>query len=444
MPNLEFLTLGLTAIVLAGLGWLLYRTRAGLAMRAAAENFEMARLLGVRADRVIALSFAISGALAAAVGVLLVMQTGQVSPTMGLTPVLVGFVAVMIGGFGRMFGAVLGGLLLGIVSSLLGAYLPEGLAALPRRDRLQPAGRDPDLQAAGPARRRNRGGAGVSGVRLRSRSSLGVSLLVPLALVALTVAVGANGTPSLRGTVTMILCNLIIVLGLQVFIGNSGVYSFGQLGFASAGAYVAALLTLPAAFAALQTPALPHLIAAAQLGPLLSTLIAAAACGLLAAVVGLPLMRTSTLAIPISTFAFLIVVYNVLANWDRGERRQRRAGQHPEDDQRRVGRPLGGRGRRGGARLQMVGERLSPAGDPRGRGGRPLARDQRDRGAADRIRAQRGAVRDRRRAGGAPVGRSQPDHLLLRRDGDDGDDAGRSAAPAASSGRCWGRSRWRA
>jgi branched-chain amino acid transport system permease protein len=156
----------------------------------------------------------------------------------------------------------------------------------------------------------------VSGAQLRSRSSLAVSLLIPLALVAFTAAIGGGGTPSLQGTVTMILCNLIIVLGLQVFIGNSGVYSFGQLGFASAGAYLAALLTLPAAFAALQTPALPHLIAAAQAGPLLSTLIAAAVCGLLAAAVGLPLMRTSTLAIPISTFAFLIVVYNVLANWD--------------------------------------------------------------------------------------------------------------------------------
>ncbi|MDX6602763.1 MAG: branched-chain amino acid transport system ATP-binding protein livM [Solirubrobacterales bacterium] len=156
----------------------------------------------------------------------------------------------------------------------------------------------------------------MSGWQLRSRSSLAVSLLVPLALVALAVAIGASGTRSLQSTVTMILCNLIVVLGLQVFIGNSGVYSFGQLGFASAGAYVAGLLTLPAAFATLQTPALPHLIAAAQLSPLLSTLIAAGLCGLLAAVVGLPLMRTSTLAIPISTFAFLIVVYNVLANWD--------------------------------------------------------------------------------------------------------------------------------
>ncbi|MGE5280877.1 MAG: branched-chain amino acid ABC transporter permease [Chloroflexota bacterium] len=132
VPNLEFVTLGLTAVVLVGLGWLLYRTRSGLAIRAASENFEMARLLGVRADRVIALSFAVSGALAAVVGVLLVMQTGQVSPTMGLTPVLVGFVAVVIGGFGKMFGAVIGGLFLGAASSLLGAYLPEGL--VPFRD----------------------------------------------------------------------------------------------------------------------------------------------------------------------------------------------------------------------------------------------------------------------------------------------------------------------
>ena len=153
--------------------------------------------------------------------------------------------------------------------------------------------------------------------RFRSRRSAAVSLLAPLILIAIAVLVGVNGTPSLQGTVTVILCNLIVVVGLQVFVGNSGVYSFGQLGFATAGAYMAAFLTLPAAFALLQTPGLPHFIADAHLGPLASILIAAAVSGLLAIVVGLPLMRTSTLAIPISTFAFLIVVYNVVANWDR-------------------------------------------------------------------------------------------------------------------------------
>ncbi len=130
--------------------------------------------------------------------------------------------------------------------------------------------------------------------------------------------VGANGTPSLQGTVTLILCNLIVVIGLQVFIGNSGVYSFGQLGFATAGAYIAAFLTLPAAFALLQTPGLPHTHRRrpprpAALDPDRRGSLRPAG----AIVIGLPLMRTSTLAIPISTFAFLIVVYNVVANWDR-------------------------------------------------------------------------------------------------------------------------------
>jgi branched-chain amino acid transport system permease protein len=132
VPALDLLTIGTTAVALVGLAWMLRRTRTGLAVRAAAENLEMARLVGVRANRVIALCFGISGALAAVVGVLLSAESGQVSPTMGLTPVLVGFVAVVIGGFGRMFGAVIGGLLLGALSSLLGVYLPDGLA--PFRD----------------------------------------------------------------------------------------------------------------------------------------------------------------------------------------------------------------------------------------------------------------------------------------------------------------------
>jgi branched-chain amino acid transport system permease protein len=157
----------------------------------------------------------------------------------------------------------------------------------------------------------------MSRVRFRTPQSAAASLLVPLLLIAITALIGANGTPSLQDTVTMILCNLIIVVGLQVFVGNSGVYSFGQLGFATAGAYIGALLTLPAAFILLQTPGLPHFIADAHLDALPATLIAAALSGLLAIVVGLPLMRTSTLAIPISTFAFLIVVYNIVANWDR-------------------------------------------------------------------------------------------------------------------------------
>jgi branched-chain amino acid transport system ATP-binding protein/branched-chain amino acid transport system permease protein len=151
---------------------------------------------------------------------------------------------------------------------------------------------------------------------LQSRRSLALSTAAPLALIGAAVAVGAAGSVSLRSTITLVLCQLIVVIGLQVFVGNSGIYSFGQVGFAAIGAYLAALCTLPAAFASLQTPALPSWIANAQPAPAVAVAVAAGACALLAAVVALPLMRTSTLAIPISTFAFLIVVYNVIANWE--------------------------------------------------------------------------------------------------------------------------------
>jgi branched-chain amino acid transport system permease protein len=132
IPYLEIITLVVTGVLLVALGAFLHRTRMGTAMRAAAENFDMARLMGVRANVVIGSAFAISGLLAGIVAVLLVAQTGTISPAMGLAPILIGFVAVVIGGFGRISGAVVGGLVLGMLASLLQAYLPDDVK--PYRD----------------------------------------------------------------------------------------------------------------------------------------------------------------------------------------------------------------------------------------------------------------------------------------------------------------------
>lgn len=151
---------------------------------------------------------------------------------------------------------------------------------------------------------------------LRSPASAAISLTGPLALVVAMVMVGLSATPSSQDVVAQALCNLVIVLGLQVFIGNSGIYSFGQLGFATIGGYLAALLTMPALLLSLQSPNLPDWVAGAQLGALSATGLAALLAGLVALLVGPFLLRTSSLAIPISTFAFLIVVYEVTANWD--------------------------------------------------------------------------------------------------------------------------------
>jgi branched-chain amino acid transport system permease protein len=132
VPRLQAATIIMTALLIIGLSLFFRRSPIGVQMRAAAEDFTMARLVGVRADRVIAMAFAISGLLASVVSLYLVAQTGSVSYKMGVNMVLVAFVASVIGGMGSLAGAALGGFLVGIVSVTLQAYLP--VDARPYRD----------------------------------------------------------------------------------------------------------------------------------------------------------------------------------------------------------------------------------------------------------------------------------------------------------------------
>jgi branched-chain amino acid transport system permease protein len=124
ISKLNVVTIVVTLALLGGLGLFLNRTAMGVQMRAAAENFRMARLLGVPANRVIATAFGISGLLAAIAAIFLTAQTGTVSPTLGLTPVLFAFMATVLGGLGSLSGAVVGGFLLGAASVALQALLP--------------------------------------------------------------------------------------------------------------------------------------------------------------------------------------------------------------------------------------------------------------------------------------------------------------------------------
>lgn len=127
--KLDLLNIGVTVALLAGLAVFMRRSALGIQMRAAAENFRMARMLGIRADRVISVAFLISGCFAGVAAVLLVAQTGTLTPTMGVAPVLVAFIAAVIGGLGRLESAVLGGVALGLGSVLLQTYLPADLQA---------------------------------------------------------------------------------------------------------------------------------------------------------------------------------------------------------------------------------------------------------------------------------------------------------------------------
>lgn len=124
VPLLQLIVIIATLVVVSCLALLLKKTRLGLEMRAAAENFTMARLLGVRANVVITGAFALSGALAAAVALIMVTQTGVADVKMGSQIMLVAFIATVIGGLGSLPGAVAAGFLIGAVSVLLQAFLP--------------------------------------------------------------------------------------------------------------------------------------------------------------------------------------------------------------------------------------------------------------------------------------------------------------------------------
>ena len=129
---IQILSIVVTVVMLVLLTLFLRHTTIGLAMRAAAADFPVTRLMGVRVNAVISTAFAISGLLAAVAGILWIAQRASVDPMMGFVPVLKAFIAAILGGLGSLSGAVAGGFLLGFFEIYLAAFLPENL--LPFRD----------------------------------------------------------------------------------------------------------------------------------------------------------------------------------------------------------------------------------------------------------------------------------------------------------------------
>jgi branched-chain amino acid transport system permease protein len=119
----QILILGATVVTLIGLMWLVNRTKLGRAMRATAENPRVAALMGVKPDMVISATFVIGAALAALAGVMYAANYGSVQHTMGFLPGLKAFTAAVFGGIGNLAGAVVGGVLLGLIEAMGAGYI---------------------------------------------------------------------------------------------------------------------------------------------------------------------------------------------------------------------------------------------------------------------------------------------------------------------------------
>ena len=126
-PARNLITIAVAVVMLALFSWLMRATVLGIAMRAAASHFTMARMLGVPANLIISSAFAISGLLAGVVSLLWIGRIGTVVPGIGLEPLLVAFIATVIGGMRSLQGAVLGGFLLALIDTSLNYTLPQDL-----------------------------------------------------------------------------------------------------------------------------------------------------------------------------------------------------------------------------------------------------------------------------------------------------------------------------
>lgn len=153
-----------------------------------------------------------------------------------------------------------------------------------------------------------RGGGGV-------RSALASSGATALLVAAVSAPFLFFAGKSLASTAVVFLINVCLVLALQSFVGNSGILSFGHVAFMGVGAYVTAWLTIPPAIKADQLPGLPAWLAEQQMGLLEAAAAGAVASAILAAIVGLVLVRMTVNAMVMATFALLLVMFSVWLNW---------------------------------------------------------------------------------------------------------------------------------
>jgi len=153
---------------------------------------------------------------------------------------------------------------------------------------------------------------------LRRYSSL-AELVGPAVVLALVGIVGSMGfvDAALENEFRGALVSVAIVVALYVFVGNSGVVSFGHVSFVAVGAFAAGVMTVPVELKPTITPGLFSFLGEHSVGNVASLLMATTVGGVFALIVGIPLMRLSGLAAGIATFAVLGVTYNILNSWEK-------------------------------------------------------------------------------------------------------------------------------
>lgn len=147
------------------------------------------------------------------------------------------------------------------------------------------------------------------------RRTIATPIILSALILALAVFTFWYGSRPFNQTVIDVLLRVMLVVGLYIFIGNSGVLSFGHIGFTCLGAYAAAWLTMPPMMKGMMLPGLPGWLIGTQLPYWVAAPIAATFAAFFALLFGLVLMRLSGIAASIATFAMLAMINKIYSNW---------------------------------------------------------------------------------------------------------------------------------
>ena len=207
-------------------------------MRAVSFNLDAAKLMGISTDRIIAITFALGSAFAAAAGVLVAMAIPKIDPLMGIMSGLKAFVAAVLGGIGNVPGALLGGLIIGIAEVVHGGL---SVADVPRRDRVRDPDRDP--ARSGPressdAWKRKRCDATVLALAIA-----GVSIGSSTRFSRAGSSPAARISPYVLQVLTLAGINIILAVSSNLINGFTGQFSIGHAGFMAIGAYTSAFIS---------------------------------------------------------------------------------------------------------------------------------------------------------------------------------------------------------
>lgn len=314
VTGVDILTFSLAVLIAGGLWLYLNRTWSGRALRAAAQDPEAAAQMGIDVAAMRRLAFTLAGALGGIAGILVAMYYQNVFPQMGVPFGIKGFAAALLGGLASLPGAVVGGLLLGVLESLASGYIGEGwrdmaaytvllLVVVFRPHGLLGRGRLDALGGAGGAS----GGipttsiiASLAGATARTRTRI-LEAPTPVLLLAIAAAgllpfLGASGYVLQVATTCAIFA--MLAASLTLLSGTAGVVSIGHAALFGVGAYTAALVGTRYGFSV-------------EVLVLASALVTA----VIGAVVSIPTLRLSGHTVALATLAIGQVGYFLFLNW---------------------------------------------------------------------------------------------------------------------------------